>query len=358
MEAKGPGHLPSSAGSVSSAVEQGILSANVSWLSFIYPEVRERAFEAVRLIENGPATGTWKSAPPSGAGPQAREAERENEGPVTVSGDSPWQILREIRSAAEAARFLVKYDEAVLLERAFEECRDIVQRQARSGSLSGIHGPQSGPSREDLGAVFPKVLINPMDILITTALADPSPSRGSDPGVLLLLANARMAREEQAEAVSLFESFLARPEFSAWASARPGEARPEARLLPSLSMYITTMRNMLIREDGQNLHLLSSVPPGWLEPGSVIMAEDFPTSFGSLSLKVEVRNKEIIVSFTRPDRIDPERVLVHLPEGLEITRIGRCGKSMKIRGTREVFLTGFLLNELTELKIGINRRSI
>lgn len=357
MEANGTGRLPVSAGSVSSAVEQGILSANVSWLSLIYPDVRERALEAVRLIENGSAPETWKPALSAETGPRAIEPKMKPEGPVQVGADSPWQMLREIRSAAEAARFLVKYDEAVRLENAFEECRAIVQRQARNGAIAGIHGPRTVAFHEDLAAVFPKVLINPMDILITTALADPAAARGADPGVLLLLANARMAREEQAEAVSLLESFMARPEIAVWASSRSGEARPDERLLPSLSMYITTMRNMLIREDGQNLHLLSSVPPGWLEPGSVIMADDFPTAFGNMSLMVEVRKKEIIVSFTRPTRIDPERVLVHLPDGLEITSLGRCGRSMKIRGTREVFLTGFLLNELTELKIGINRRS-
>ncbi len=329
--------LSSSSASLSAAVEQGIVSSNVTWLSFIYPQIRERALEGAGRLAHGPASDAWKYLA-SEAGPRA---DGSFDGPSGLPAESPWETLRLIRSAAEAARFLVKFDDALRLESSFEECRDLVLQQARLGSI-----PAGGAA---LAAVFPSPLINPLDISVDAALADPRLASASDPEVLLLLANARLSRGEQAKAVSNFRACLDR-------LRRSGGGPGADRLLPCLSLYVTTLRNMLIREDGGNLHLLSSVPPEWLEPGSTIRADGFPTCFGDVSLLVEARDREIVISFSRPLRIDPERVLVHLPDSLEITRVGRCGRSMRMWGTREVLVAGSLLNEITELKIGIKRR--
>lgn len=52
--------------------------------------------------------------------------------------------------------------------------------------------------------------------------------------------------------------------------------------------YISLVRNMLVRESGADLVLLSGVPKHWLKPGVRIMVRDFPTEFGTVSYSAEV----------------------------------------------------------------------
>ncbi len=52
--------------------------------------------------------------------------------------------------------------------------------------------------------------------------------------------------------------------------------------------YVSLVRNMLLRESGRDLVLLSGVPDRWLRPGMRIVVRDFPTVFGKVSYRAEV----------------------------------------------------------------------
>ncbi|MDD5310935.1 MAG: discoidin domain-containing protein [Candidatus Omnitrophica bacterium] len=55
----------------------------------------------------------------------------------------------------------------------------------------------------------------------------------------------------------------------------------------SAAHYILLLRDMLFREDGDKLVLLSCIPDSWLDDGKVIEIKDAPTYFGKVSFKVE-----------------------------------------------------------------------
>lgn len=60
----------------------------------------------------------------------------------------------------------------------------------------------------------------------------------------------------------------------------------------SAAHYVLLLRDMLLREDGNKLILLSCIPETWLDDGKVIEIKNAPTYFGKVSFKVEsFRNK-------------------------------------------------------------------
>jgi hypothetical protein len=181
------------------------------------------------------------------------------------------------------------------------------------------------------------------------------------PYMSLFVTNSHLIRGEQAKAVDGFYSFLIHststqgfPEGvfyqkrEAW-----GDTVPH---LWAAAFYVTTLRNMLVREEGRDLHLLSAVPSAWLEPGKGIRFENVPTRFGKISLKVEAQKDAFVLCFTRPDGFDPERVIIHLPADLEVTAFGRCGNGVKTSPIRDVFIPGMDLKEENALNIYIRRK--
>ncbi len=55
----------------------------------------------------------------------------------------------------------------------------------------------------------------------------------------------------------------------------------------SAAHYILLLRDMLLREDGDKLVLLSCIPDSWLDDGKVIEIKNAPTYFGKVSFRVE-----------------------------------------------------------------------
>jgi hypothetical protein len=78
--------------------------------------------------------------------------------------------------------------------------------------------------------------------------------------------------------------------------------------------YRTLLRAMLVREEGNQLHLLSVVSPAWIGAGKRISVEQAPTIFGSVAFTLDQPSAgeavlTLIPAFTRP----PQQIVVHLP---------------------------------------------
>jgi hypothetical protein len=78
--------------------------------------------------------------------------------------------------------------------------------------------------------------------------------------------------------------------------------------------FAVMLRHMLVHERGDELHLLSAVPDGWLDEGREIRVDRAPTHFGVLSLSVRGTAAGVRVQLTPPDRQPPRRIVLHLPE--------------------------------------------
>jgi len=78
--------------------------------------------------------------------------------------------------------------------------------------------------------------------------------------------------------------------------------------------FIRLARHLLILERGRELHLLEGLPAAWARPGSRTELKQIPTSFGEMSLSLEVRpdGDAAHLKVELPRREPCERVAVHL----------------------------------------------
>lgn len=80
--------------------------------------------------------------------------------------------------------------------------------------------------------------------------------------------------------------------------------------------YRNLLRNMMVREDGDTLHLLSAVSPEWVGAGKEIVVERAATYFGTVGLRLEMPTETTATLHLAMDRGSahaPAKVVMHLP---------------------------------------------
>jgi len=77
--------------------------------------------------------------------------------------------------------------------------------------------------------------------------------------------------------------------------------------------YNTLLRNMLIREQGNELHLLSALSPEWTKPGEEIQVNRALTYFGIVSLKAKSEKDKLALNLKADFTQAPEKIVVHFP---------------------------------------------
>jgi len=91
--------------------------------------------------------------------------------------------------------------------------------------------------------------------------------------------------------------------------------------------YRTLLRTMLVREEGNQLHLLSVVSPAWIGKGKTIAVRQAPTYFGALGFTLEQPQAgratlHLQTAFTTP----PAAIVVHLPWFVDLESASADGK--------------------------------
>jgi len=78
--------------------------------------------------------------------------------------------------------------------------------------------------------------------------------------------------------------------------------------------FIRMVRHLLILERGNELHLLHGLPHAWTQPGNKTQMLDIPTSFGPLSLTLEVAQSgsSAIMEIDPPRRDSLKKIKLHL----------------------------------------------
>jgi hypothetical protein len=78
--------------------------------------------------------------------------------------------------------------------------------------------------------------------------------------------------------------------------------------------YRTLLRNMLVREEGDQLHLLSVVSPEWMGKGKTISVSNVPTSFGTVGFKLEqTADDEAVLHLDAKFTRAPSKIVLHCP---------------------------------------------
>jgi hypothetical protein len=76
---------------------------------------------------------------------------------------------------------------------------------------------------------------------------------------------------------------------------------------------IQLLRNMLMREQGEDLYLLSAISPEWVQPGKQIGVRSEPSAFGPISFTVQAAADRLTLRLPERYRQTPQRLLVRVP---------------------------------------------
>jgi len=159
--------------------------------------------------------------------------------------------------------------------------------------------------------------------------------------------NSHIIRGDYEKAVDGFYSFLLHTTSTQGFAEGINYGRREAwsDTVPHLwaaALYITTLRNMLVREEGQTLHLLSCVPVHWLDDGKRIVVQDAPTHFGNAGYIAAAERDIVRLQLDPPRRRPAQKIVIHLPVGIEIEKAEVEGKAVPAYNRRALILEGQL----------------
>ncbi len=362
-------------------VEYYRLTGDLEWLRKAFPPIER----AVQWIQEERRKVTDPASPFFGILPNAI-ADGENlwAGKHHIVGYD-WQNLRGIQSAAEAARALGKAEEAKRLEREFEDYRKCILKALDRTGLPYIPPSyeKDGTHWGNLEAIFPTLLIDPLDPRLTATLDHvrnefgavggenggflegtiqwSPPQRGAiHPYMSQFVTNSHIIRGEYEKAIDGFYSFLLHTTSTQGFPEGVYYRKREAwgNTLPHLwaaGLYVTTLRNMLVREEGKDLHLLSAVPVHWLNDGKLISFQNAPTHFGNVDLQVRSEAETVLVEIDPPDRIAPDRIVVHLPPELEIQEAKVQDEALTPTDARTVSLRGETIRKPFHVTLRVRR---
>ncbi|NPV46853.1 MAG: hypothetical protein HPY69_07835 [Armatimonadetes bacterium] len=116
----------------------------------------------------------------------------------------------------------------------------------------------------------------------------------------------------------------------------------------TIAKTVEVLRNMLVREQDGDLHLLSALSPAWVQPGQRIEVRDAPTAFGPVSMAVVAEDDRLRVSLPNTFRNAPARLWVRIPWFLAVERVEvdgeavdpGAGEVLVPSGAREMVLYG------------------
>lgn len=101
--------------------------------------------------------------------------------------------------------------------------------------------------------------------------------------------------------------------------------------------YRTLLRTMLVREEGDELDLLSVVSPEWIGQGKTIAVSQAPTYFGSVAFTLDQPSDgEAVLHLNTAFASAPKRIVVQLPWFVELKNATADGKRADARDGRLV----------------------
>lgn len=92
-----------------------------------------------------------------------------------------------------------------------------------------------------------------------------------------------------------------------------------------------SLRNMFVREEDDQLHLLSAISPAWIHVGNEIHVDRVPTNFGTVDLSLRMVSPSHAVlnlhdAFVNP----PSQVVLHLPWFMKASKVVADGASIPV----------------------------
>jgi hypothetical protein len=99
------------------------------------------------------------------------------------------------------------------------------------------------------------------------------------------------------------------------------------------AVLVELIRNMLVREYKNELHLFSAVSPDWLGAGKSIDVTEEPTNFGPISASMRLANDVLTVNLSDHFRNAPAKIILHIPWFYEATSAEVDGHSVAVHSS-------------------------
>ena len=96
--------------------------------------------------------------------------------------------------------------------------------------------------------------------------------------------------------------------------------------------FRTLLRDMLVREQGQELHLMSVVSPAWVKAGDVLRVRRAPTEFGEVNYELQCEAAGAVLRMENRFERAPAKLTLHLPLGMNVTGVSADGKAVQVSG--------------------------
>lgn len=223
------------------------------------------------------------------------------------------------------------------LRKSFLKRLDFVTAKTGGYIPPTLNGGTAGTDWGNLLALVPEQQLAPFDPRVTATLRATQakyqeglityrqPDQGTYLHDYLTMKNTEteLIRGEQAQAIREFYAELLHTSSTNGGfeySIRPwGDRDFSGNLSPHgwyAADYRILLRNMLVREQGDTLHLLSAVSPEWIGKGKQIVVKRAPTYLGTVNLRLEMPSDTTATLFLSIDpgsEHPPARVLLHLP---------------------------------------------
>lgn len=301
------------------------LSHDRAFAAQVFPAVKR----AVAWLHQARAADPMHLMP--AANPQDDEFTEET---AHVTGHNFWALFG-LHSAIELAKAAGASRDAADFQREYDDYSQLLVAALRTvGAKNGGYVPAGidVPGGQDWGnmnTLYPQVLFSPFDPLVTGTLqhthAQYAEGLMTYAGLLhhyitMKNSEAELVRGQQQEVVRDLYAILVHTS-STQAGWEYGVAPWGARdfgvdLAPHgwfAAAYIALVRNMLVREQGSELHLLAALSPSWAKPGDKIELKNAPTEFGTVGFKAAFRSDGLTLDLDLDLQTDPDRIVLHLP---------------------------------------------
>ncbi len=114
-------------------------------------------------------------------------------------------------------------------------------------------------------------------------------------------------------------------------------------LLPqgvTIAKTIEVLRNMLVREQDEDLHLLSALSPEWVRPGESIVVSGAPSAFGPVSAEVTAADDRLTIDLPTQFRNAPRRLWVRVPWFYDVEKASLDGATVTPEGNEVLIPQG------------------
>lgn len=268
--------------------------------------------------------------------------------------------LNGLQAAELFAHDLGHAEDEARFQRIEQQLRAAFLKQLEKVSVGGYIPPclDAGSGGTDWGnllSVVPEEQLDPWDTKVTATLKKTQAKyqeglityhqdgQGTYLHHYLTMKNTQteLVRGEQEQAMREFYAVLLHTSSTnaGWEySIRPwGDRDFSGNLAPHGWMaaeYRNLLRNMMVRERGKTLHLLSAVSPEWIGAGKQITVERAATYFGVVGFRLTMADESSAVlelSIDRSSAYAPEQVIVHLPWFVGGVSATANGNSLTVR---------------------------